>query len=390
MGFACGRAGGAGRAPLAARGNVGTVASKQWGGERVGRAPPSRPSPAPGASAPRNFRKHLRMVGSRRVKAQSKARERRGRAGARCSWPAGAWRAALCARKARVPRPRCSPAGTFRLPGSAPGQGPAPALRLRPCPPSTVLVRRRPSALPTPAPPAAVASSTLRTPSRSPRPPQPAPVPVHLVWLQAPPLTGSAFAAAFAERRERSFSRSWSDPTPMKADTSHDSRDSRCRAAQASTPLPEAPLGPQSCAPTPGEQLGFCAFAEPQFTSLRGGALAPPIFWAGVTKGCGSLAALAWCRPHARSLRSSARLLLGPGDRHACLELTLALRLPLALHQGPPPSSRQPCQAAGVLSLALSPTLGFSLTWRTLWDMACWLWPSRISGGCSRDRRRCS
>uniref|UniRef100_A0A8C9JJ31 NMDA receptor synaptonuclear signaling and neuronal migration factor n=1 Tax=Panthera tigris altaica TaxID=74533 RepID=A0A8C9JJ31_PANTA len=31
---------------------------------------------------------------------------------------------------------------------------------------------------------------------------------------------------AFAERRERSFSRSWSDPTPMKADTSHDSRDS--------------------------------------------------------------------------------------------------------------------------------------------------------------------
>ncbi|XP_074218918.1 NMDA receptor synaptonuclear signaling and neuronal migration factor isoform X8 [Camelus bactrianus] len=32
--------------------------------------------------------------------------------------------------------------------------------------------------------------------------------------------------AAFAERRERSFSRSWSDPTPMKADTSHDSRDS--------------------------------------------------------------------------------------------------------------------------------------------------------------------
>ncbi|ELV13110.1 Nasal embryonic luteinizing hormone-releasing hormone factor, partial [Tupaia chinensis] len=33
-------------------------------------------------------------------------------------------------------------------------------------------------------------------------------------------------SAAFAERRERSFSRSWSDPTPMKADTSHDSRDS--------------------------------------------------------------------------------------------------------------------------------------------------------------------
>lgn len=37
VGFACGRAGGAGRASLTARGNVGTVASKQWGGERVGR-----------------------------------------------------------------------------------------------------------------------------------------------------------------------------------------------------------------------------------------------------------------------------------------------------------------------------------------------------------------
>ena len=234
-------------------------------------APPSRPSPAPGASARRNFRKHLRMVGSRRVKAQSKARERRrGRAGARCSCPAGASRAALRAPKA-PPRPRCGPAGTFPLPGSAPGQGPAPAPRLRPCAPSTVLVRCRPSALPTPAPPAAVASSTPRTPSRSPRPPPPAPAPVHLVRLQARPLTGSAFAAAFAERRERSFSRSWSDPTPMKADTSHDSRDSRCPAAQARTPLPEAPLGPQSCAPTPGGQLGFCAFAEPQFTRLTGG-----------------------------------------------------------------------------------------------------------------------
>lgn len=58
-------------------------------------------------------------------------------------------------------------------------------------------------------------------------------------------LTGSALTAAFAERRERSFSRSWSDPTPMKADTSHDSRDSRCLAPQAGPPSPEAPLGPQ-------------------------------------------------------------------------------------------------------------------------------------------------
>ncbi|XP_010837052.1 PREDICTED: NMDA receptor synaptonuclear signaling and neuronal migration factor-like, partial [Bison bison bison] len=49
-------------------------------------------------------------------------------------------------------------------------------------------------------------------------------------------------AQTFAERRERSFSRSWSDPTPMKADTSHDSRDSRCPAPQAGPPSPEAPL----------------------------------------------------------------------------------------------------------------------------------------------------
>lgn len=96
-------------------------------------APPSRPSPAPGASAPRNFRKHLRMVGSRRVKAQSKARERRGRAGARCSWPAGALRAALCAPKARVPRPRCSPAGGhLPTPRLRPRTGPRPCTQTPP------------------------------------------------------------------------------------------------------------------------------------------------------------------------------------------------------------------------------------------------------------------
>ncbi|XP_008497516.2 NMDA receptor synaptonuclear signaling and neuronal migration factor isoform X1 [Calypte anna] len=33
-------------------------------------------------------------------------------------------------------------------------------------------------------------------------------------------------AQTFAERRERSFSRSWSDPTPIKADSLHDSRES--------------------------------------------------------------------------------------------------------------------------------------------------------------------
>lgn len=34
------------------------------------------------------------------------------------------------------------------------------------------------------------------------------------------------YPLAFAERRERSFSRSWSDPTPIKADSFHDSRES--------------------------------------------------------------------------------------------------------------------------------------------------------------------
>ncbi|PIO37860.1 hypothetical protein AB205_0084420 [Aquarana catesbeiana] len=33
-------------------------------------------------------------------------------------------------------------------------------------------------------------------------------------------------AQSFADRRERSFSRSWSDPTPVKADSIHDSKES--------------------------------------------------------------------------------------------------------------------------------------------------------------------
>ncbi|XP_032117757.1 NMDA receptor synaptonuclear signaling and neuronal migration factor [Sapajus apella] len=51
----------------------------------------------------RNFRKHLRMVGSRRVKAQSKI-PRGGGGGRQCAWPVGALRAASCAEN--VPR-RC-------------------------------------------------------------------------------------------------------------------------------------------------------------------------------------------------------------------------------------------------------------------------------------------
>ena len=35
-----------------------------------------------------------------------------------------------------------------------------------------------------------------------------------------------ARSSAFAERRAKSFSRSWSDPTPIKPDSLHDSRDS--------------------------------------------------------------------------------------------------------------------------------------------------------------------
>ncbi|CAG13657.1 unnamed protein product, partial [Tetraodon nigroviridis] len=33
-------------------------------------------------------------------------------------------------------------------------------------------------------------------------------------------------AQTFAERRSKSFSRSWSDPTPVKTEAAHESRDS--------------------------------------------------------------------------------------------------------------------------------------------------------------------
>ncbi len=39
-------------------------------------------------------------------------------------------------------------------------------------------------------------------------------------------LSSSASLLAFADRRAKSFSRSWSDPTPVKPDSLHDSRDS--------------------------------------------------------------------------------------------------------------------------------------------------------------------
>lgn len=45
-------------------------------------------------------------------------------------------------------------------------------------------------------------------------------------WLWSLLMSCFGFILAFAERRERSFSRSWSDPTPIKADSFHDSRES--------------------------------------------------------------------------------------------------------------------------------------------------------------------
>lgn len=100
------------------------------------------------------------------------------------------------------------------------------------------------------------------SPSRHPRH-CPSPRGTCLAPPPPPANAGLALTAAFAERRERSFSRSWSDPTPMKADTSHDSRDSRC-PVQASPSLPEAPLGPQApgtAGRAPRRRPSFCASA---------------------------------------------------------------------------------------------------------------------------------
>ena len=164
------------------------------------------------------------------------------------------------------------------------GQGPAPSRRLRPCLPT----------LPGPpfAPLLPFPSQRHPAPSRPRRPAScPAPYPSHLPLLQATSLTGSALTAAFAERRERSFSRSWSDPTPMKADTSHDSRDSRCPAPQAGPPSPEAPLGPQPQASST-RTARLLRFRWTSVYRAEEGALIPPVFWVGVTKGQGSLATL--------------------------------------------------------------------------------------------------
>lgn len=83
--------------------------------------------------------------------------------------------------------------------------------------------------------------------------------------LFLPPLANGGFAltTAFAERRERSFSRSWSDPTPMKADTSHDSRDSRCPVAGWPISLTSS-LRPRSLPRVPcstARLLRFCSLS---------------------------------------------------------------------------------------------------------------------------------
>ena len=234
-------------------------------------SPPGGPQQQPCPSTPRNFRKHLRMVGSRRVKAQSKAQSE-----------ANGWAVLLladCGLACCSLRPQ--PSHTQAPPK---GQGPAPSRRLRPCPPT----------LPGPpfAPLLPVPLQRHPAPSRPRRPAScPAADPSHLPWLQATSLTGSALTAAFAERRERSFSRSWSDPTPMKADTSHDSRDSRCPAPQAGPPSPEAPLGPQPHASST-QTARLLRFRWTSVYWAEGGALTPPVFWVGVTKGQGSLATL--------------------------------------------------------------------------------------------------
>lgn len=210
-------------------------------------------------------------------------------------------------------------------------------------------------------------------------------------------------AQTFAERRERSFSRSWSDPTPMKADTSHDSRDSRC-PVQASPSLPEAPLGPQPRAPQGGPPAGAPASAlllsDPQFAGL--GKLrrpAPLTSWAGLTNsgrgaGRGLPRGSARCAgrvpaPGGQSGRGlSSSLVLRAGL--PSLELTRAPWLPPALHRGPlafparqllAGGSGQGCQAGGDLGSTPSAAPGFLTGLR---DRACQLCPPPISGAAAQ------
>jgi hypothetical protein len=68
---------------------------------------------SPGASSPRNFRKHLRMVGSRRVKAQSKTWVWGGQL---CAWPPGALLCCWQLLKRSMSLDLLQPAGSAPLP----------------------------------------------------------------------------------------------------------------------------------------------------------------------------------------------------------------------------------------------------------------------------------
>lgn len=118
----------------------GTKSGRGAGGSTP--TPPGGPHQHPRASTPRNFRKHLRMVGSRRVKAQSKAQSKADGWGALLL---ADWGLACCSLRPQGGYPPRAPSHPQTPPK---GQGPAPSRRLRPAPPRRV----------------AAASCTLQTP----------------------------------------------------------------------------------------------------------------------------------------------------------------------------------------------------------------------------------
>lgn len=91
-----------------------------WGTGR--RPPPLAALTSPRASFPRNFRKHLRMVGSRRVKAQSKGAGWTGQSGWAALGRPASWLLAAQGKTPKAPpRPQLQP--RWRLLPLAPSQG---------------------------------------------------------------------------------------------------------------------------------------------------------------------------------------------------------------------------------------------------------------------------